>query len=291
MRVCYLGSGETMPGSPNRRGDAFEHDQMMDALGAAFRSKDAILEDKSWDEDGVDWSSFDAVIIGTTWDYPERLDEFLAVLEKIATQTKLFNSPDLVVWNSHKTYLRDLEYKGVSTVPTLWLDKVTCENAAHAFDRLSSEILVFKQQVGANAGGQYKLKADDMIPDMPEPMMVQPFLKSIQDEGEISFIFIDGNFCHAVQKKPVKGEYRIQSSYGGIETEYVPLGHDIACAQSVLEMIDFDMPLYARVDMVRGSDGGLCVMELEMVEPFLYPVQGPELGTKIYQAIEKRLLT
>ena len=30
--------------------------------------------------------------------------------------------------------------------------------------------------------------------------------------------------------------------------------------------------------MVRGLDGELALMELELVEPYLYPEQGPDLG-------------
>ena len=34
-------------------------------------------------------------------------------------------------------------------------------------------------------------------------------------------------------------------------------------------MLDFT-PLYARVDLLRGLDGGLKLIELEMLEPYLY---------------------
>jgi hypothetical protein len=55
-------------------------------------------------------------------------------------------------------------------------------------------------------------------------------------------------------------------------------------------MLD-EAPLYARVDMVRGDDGRLVLMELEVIEPYLYPVEGPRLGEMIAEAVRKRLET
>ena len=37
----------------------------------------------------------------------------------------------------------------------------------------------------------------------------------------------------------------------------------------VLDALDFT-PLYARVDLLRGLDGQLKLIELEMIEPYLY---------------------
>jgi len=41
--------------------------------------------------------------------------------------------------------------------------------------------------------------------------------------------------------------------------------------------------------MVRDSEGILSLMELELIEPFLYPLQGPNLGKMILAAIGKRI--
>lgn len=72
---------------------------------------------KAWDDE-ISWSSFDLVIIRTTWDYIQRSTEFLAKLELISSQTKLLNSLDVVKWNYHKGYLKELERRGVAIVPT-----------------------------------------------------------------------------------------------------------------------------------------------------------------------------
>ena len=156
MKIAYISSRVTLPGSPTRRSDAFEHDYMMDALRPPFAALGMSLHDLAWDDPDLDWSSFGAAIIGTTWDYWDRIDEFLATLERIGTLTKLFNSAALVRWNSRKTYLRELEAKGANLIPTLWLDAAPPERAVSAFDELGSEDLVFKRQIGAGAADHRK---------------------------------------------------------------------------------------------------------------------------------------
>ncbi|WP_286828416.1 MULTISPECIES: ATP-grasp domain-containing protein [Kordiimonas] len=285
MHLCFLSSRVTMPGSPVRRVDAFEHDQMMENLTAAFEACGGRVTDVSWDDKDVDWSTFDAVMIGTTWDYWDRLDEFLETLERIETQTRLYNAPALVRWNIDKRYLRDLEGKGATLIPTIWADKATPEVIAEAFETFGAEKLVAKRQVGAGADGQHMLKRGDAVPEMPHPMMIQPFMSSIVDEGELSFIFIGGKLSHTLLKTAAKGDYRIQSAYGGQETPVDPAPEDVAQAAKVLAAAPVK-PLYARVDMIRGEDGSLCLMEMELIEPFLYPLQGPELGARIYEALK-----
>ncbi|MEL7231825.1 MAG: hypothetical protein AAGJ85_04880 [Pseudomonadota bacterium] len=287
-RIAYLASKVTLPGSPTRRSDAFEHDYMMNALRPAFEAHGMTVHDVDWADTSQDWGSFDAAIIGTTWDYWDHQDAFLKTLESIEAKTQLHNPAGLVAWNSHKSYLRDLEAKGARLIPTLWLDDANETTAREAFHTLSSDDLVFKRQVGAGADGQHRLKSGDPIPAMPHPMMVQPFLPQILTEGEISLIYIDGAFSHALIKRAAKGDYRIQSTYGGTEEVFTPNADDLTSAKAILDTLD-ETPLYARVDMLRGEDGGLLLMELELIEPYLYPLQGPQLGERLASAVQERL--
>lgn len=288
MKVAYLASPVTLPGSPQRRIDAFEHDRMMDALRPAFAARGMALHDISWDDETVDWADFAAVIIGTCWDYWDREAEFLAALARIEAATRLFNPLSLVRWNRHKRYLRDLEARGARLIPTLWLDAVDEAAAETAFGALDTDRLVFKRQVGAGAAGQHLVRRGERLPHLPLPMMVQPYLDAIAQEGELSFVFIDGALSHALVKRPAAGDYRIQSSYGGSETAITPHASDVAAAQAILETLD-ETPLYARIDMLRGDDGTLYLMELELIEPYLYPLEGPELGERLAEALVRRL--
>ena len=82
------------------------------------------VETVSWRDETVDWNDYESVIIRTPWDYQRDPEAFLRVLETIdSSSARLENSIDIVCWNLKKTYLRELEEKGVNIVPTIWKDK------------------------------------------------------------------------------------------------------------------------------------------------------------------------
>lgn len=284
--LAYLAARETLPG-PARRDDAFEHDQMMGALKPAAAAAGTTIEAVAWDA-AVAWSTYDAAIIGTTWDYHARPEAFLAALDDISKACPLFNPVALVGWNLDKRYLRDLAARGIPSIETIWADIVDETTVAEAFDRLQTDDLVLKRQIGAGAHGQVRLGPHDPVPDLPHAMMIQPFLPSITTEGELSFIFVDGELSHALRKRAAAGDYRIQSLYGGTEMPFAPTDADHAAAKAVVDVLE-EPPLYARVDLIRAPDGALRLMELELIEPFLYPVQGPHLGERLIAATLRRL--
>jgi hypothetical protein len=289
MRIAYLACQGTMPSSPTRRIDAFEHDEMMAHLTQAFAAGGSEIIEISWDDPEADWSQFDAALIGTTWDYQDRLPEFMAKLDEIETHIPLFNDAASIRWNARKTYLAELQKRGAPVIPSLWFDHVGLAEYDAAFAHFAdSEKLVFKRQVGANAEGQHILTRGDTLPNMPDPMFVQPFRPAIQNEGELGFIFVDGELSHATQKQVKQGDYRVQSGYGGFDIAFTPDARDLATARAIIGFVD-PVPLYARVDLVRGPEGTLELMEMELIEPFLYVDKGPDLGAMLHAAIAKRV--
>ena len=287
-KAVYLCCQSTISGSPNRRSDAFEHDLTMAAFRPEFERCGMQLIEVCWDSQDADWGAFDVVVIGTTWDYWDRNEQFLQTLETIESKTRLYNSASMARWNSNKKYLRELESCGAKLIPTRWIETPTAENVESAFEELKCDDLIVKLQVGAGADGQHRLKRGESIPKLDRPMMAQPFLPSIQSEGEMSLVYIDAQFSHALIKRPVDGDYRIQSSYGGTEEAIRPSAEDLLMADKVLRALD-EVPLYARVDMLRGESGELYLMELELIEPYLYPVQGSNLGRRMAEAVKLRL--
>ena len=289
MKIAYLSAYSVLPENPNRRSDAFEHDLQFACLSEPLVAAGHELVVVQWDRDDVDWAQFDATLIGATWDYTDKSEAFLARLEEIeALGVPIFNPSSLVRWNSRKTYLRELEDKGIACIPTIWADCPTADELKTAFDALKTEQIVVKRQVGAGAGGQILINRDNSLSDYAHPAMIQPFMPSIQEEGEYSFIMIDGELSHALIKRAKSGDYRIQSAYGGYEEPIVPSADDLAAAKSVLTALD-ETPLYARVDMIRGNNGHLLLMELELIEPYLYPEQSDELGVLLFRALCKRV--
>ena len=288
MKIAYLTSQKCLPGEFSRPEDLKEHGLMMTALLLA-KPDNWVLQAIAWDTKNVNWHEYHAVVIGTTWDYCDRYDEFLAALKTINQNTTLFNSLNLVRWNSNKQYLRELEKKSIGIVPTFWVDDPSeTVQWASLFAQFDTDTLVAKQQIGANAEGQFLLHPHEQAPQLTQAMMVQPFLPAIQEEGEYSLIFINGEFSHAALKRPKTGDYRIQASYGGAEFVARLSEDEINTAKFAVQAIE-ELPLYARVDMVRGETGELLLMELELVEPYLYPEQGESLGTILFDALKFRL--
>ncbi len=239
-------------------------------------------------------AGFDLAYLGTPWDYTEAKDEFLARLEALEDAgVTVCNPVEVIRWNADKLYLRELAERGAVTIPTLWPESAGPDDVARAFDHFGCDRVVVKRRVGAGAVGQDSFtRTAPPPPDwrIDQPAMIQPFLSAIQHEGELSFIFVDGRFSHALVKQAAKGDYRIQSLYGGREVPLDPAPADRAAAAAVMAMLPFGQPpLYARIDMVRLDDGQLAVIEAELIEPYLYPEQGPHFGAMLADAMLARL--
>ena len=157
-----------------------------------------------------------------------------------------------------------------------------------AFDELRCDEVVVKPIIGASAWRQARVRRGAALPaadELPlERCLIQPYLPAVAEEGEYSFLFFGGEFSHCAQKVPARGDYRVQSRFGAKEHVYAPNADELALARRVLAAAKEEL-LYARVDMVRGLDGALAVMELELIEPYLYPEQGPQMGELFADAL------
>lgn len=292
MPIGFLTCPGTHPGSPVRRDDAYEHDLQVDALRPALAALGHELVEIDWRSPVEAFADMPLVLVGTPWDYQDAERAFLDQLDTLEAAGHIVcNSSAVVRWNASKTYLRDLERRGVATIPTDWAQAPDISDILFAMEKFGNDTVVAKRQVGAGAEGQsihHRAKLDPLW-CMEQPAMLQPFLPQIQSDGEYSFLFVEAEFSHALRKRAAPGDYRVQSIYGGMEEPFEPSSADRAAAQAVIDAVPFDAPLYARIDMVRGSDGGLLVMEAELIEPFLYPTQGPRLGVMLATAIDRRL--
>ena len=291
-RVGFLTASCMLKGSPDLRDDHHEHELEFALLRAACLERNISLEEVVWQEGQKRAADFDAFVIGTVWDYAEHEHQFLETLTAVETHTPLFNPLAAVRWNLKKSYLKMLQHKGVNIVPTLFVQSASDDAIRAAFKHFACERVVAKPLVGACAWRQVAVHKDESYPPLgerpPGEAMIQPFLDAAQNEGEYSFIFVAKRFSHCVLKVPAAGDYRVQSVFGGQNHTHTPSADDLAIAQSVLEAIDFDL-LYARVDMMRDARGALALMELEIIEPYLYPEQGERLGELFAELLNAKL--
>lgn len=243
--------------------------------------------ERVWDDPDVDWTDFDAVLIRTTWDYQEKRDAFVAWAERLTVP--LFNPPGIVRWNTHKSYLRDLEAKGIPIVPTEWLDRGTSPDIASCCQRRGWRRAFLKPCVGATARETLRFDAGDTGAEQHgrrllanEDMMLQPYLSRVERDGELSAIFIDGEHTHSVRKVPVPGDYRVQDDFGA--KDYSVEFPDAALARRTIDAVGRHL-LYARADFLIDDDDGLRLTELELVEPSLFFRHGRHAAERLAEAI------
>ncbi len=249
-----------------------------------------------WRQMDIDWNSFDAVIIRTTWDYQNDPQAFLSVLENINRSTAhLENSLGLVRWNMRKTYLRDLEKRGIGIVPTVWESGISSKRIYSLFEELDADEIIIKPTIGANADDTFRLTrdADDATRARIETVfnkrayMAQPFMRGIIEEGEFSLFFFGGEYSHTILKTPKAQDFRVQEEHGGHIQSVDAKALLLTRAEEAIETIQ-PAPLYARVDFVRAN-GDFLVMELELIEPSLYFRMDTKAPERFAQALDKWL--
>jgi len=110
----------------------------------------------------------------------------------------------------------------------------------------------------------------------------------METEGETSLLFFGGRFSHAVNKRPVPGDFRIQVQFGGTYTSVTPPADALAFAEKVLASVDEPL-LYARIDLARDAAGQWVLMEAELIEPDFYLKNDPRSGAGFGEAVRALL--
>jgi len=244
-------------------------------LVASLQSDEIRIQPVVWDEPN-DWSRFDAVIVRTTWDYHLKIDKFKQWLDHLdQLKIRVFNPADVIRWNLHKFYLRDLSRKGIPIIPTIFHPA----GRKIDFDEISSDgwdRLIIKPAISATAHNLLKLNAtnhrkfrpdiDNLVRD--NDLLIQKFQPEVTTSGEWSLVFFNSEYSHAILKLPQNGDFRVQDNYGGSSQLKTPNCDTIAQATDIIRLLDKDL-LYARVDGIVVNQQFL-LMELELIEPDLF---------------------
>lgn len=262
MRIAML-----TPGG----GYSADHAWAFDNQAAALREAGAEVVAVPWtDCHSVD--GFDLVLPLVAWGYHLRMDAWLALLDRAEAEGwPMRNPPALLRWNSDKAYLAELGGKGLAVVPTLEVDHLNEAALTAAHGVLGAAEVVVKPPVSAGAFGTYRLGAGQPVPPdvHGQRMLIQPWLGAVLDEGEYSLIMLGGHYSHCVAKRPKAGDFRVQPEHGGSTVPCEAPEGAVALAEAVLAAAPAPTT-YARVDLIRGTDGALQLMELEAIEPALF---------------------
>jgi glutathione synthase/RimK-type ligase-like ATP-grasp enzyme len=243
-----------------------------------------------WDDAECDWEQFDLVVLRSCWDYFHRIDEFRAWLHRMRTAAvPLLNHADTVEWNLDKRYLLDLERSGVAILETVVAQPGDTIEAIMRERGWSAAVL--KPRVSADGHRTHRVDAADAASHQAEldallagpGALVQEYAPEIARSGELSFVFIGGEFSHCVRKSPAAGEFRVQATYGGRADPHEATPSDIGYATAVLRAVPYECA-YARVDACT-SNGALRLMELELIEPSLFLVASAAAPVRLAEAL------
>ncbi|GAA4209123.1 ATP-grasp domain-containing protein [Microbispora amethystogenes] len=216
----------------------------------------------NWHDPAVDWADFDAAVVRSAWDYIDRRDEFVAWAHRVERVTRLFNPAPVLEWNTDKTYLRTL---GVPIVPTFWPEP--------GAELPEWEEYVVKPAVSGGARDTIRTADRETAAAHAAALlaegrtaMVQPYIPSVEQEGELSLLYFGGRFSHAVRRNPMLSGEPVAANRATLRD---PDDDQFALAERVLAAVPQDL-LYARVDLVRMPDGEPVLIEVELTEPYLF---------------------
>ena len=268
--------------------ELFEDDRL---LLVELRRRGILAAPAVWDDPEVDWGSFEAVVLRSTWDYHRRPVEFLDWAARCAQKTQLWNPIDIVRWNSHKRYLAELAQRGLPIIPT----EVGRhgESLAQLSERTGWSKVVVKPAISANAEGSHLVDREGFAAFEPRyrdllglgEQLVQPFVASVLTSGERSLVYFGGRFSHAFRKGPaLPVDLRKETGNPAVD----PTASERALADRAISSLPWT-PLYARVDLVEGSDSHPVLMELELIEPWLGFAIAPDLASRFVDELLSRV--
>lgn len=249
-----------------------------------LRQQGVSVESAVWDSPLVDWARYDGIVVRSTWDYHLRPDDFEGWLAHIdALGIPIWNPASLLRWNMDKRYLLDLQQQGVSVAPLRHYPQHARINLADEVQQAGFVRYVLKPTVSANANktrvceGPPDAAACELADDIlrHSGLLIQPFFDALVTHGELSLLFFGGQFSHAVCKVPRPGDFRSQPSFGAHLSPLSPSLPLLAQAQKAIWAAPHGPSLaYARVDGFV-QDGRFELVELELIEPFLFLRSAP----------------
>lgn len=257
-----------------------------------------------WDDPAVDWAAFDLVLVRSPWDYADHRAAFVGWA---ASVPRIANPADVLAWNTDKRHLAELAQAGLPVVPTRFVAP-----GEPVDERLLDGEVVVKPAVSAGARGTGRFTDPaaarghiDALHDEGAIAMVQPYVPSVDDEGETGLVYLGGEFSHAFRKGPIltgEGVAPLVDPVGGLPAAAGMFAEETISARTadaaqratadwvLLYVRERFGPLtYARIDLVAGPDGAPLLLEAELTEPSLYLYLGAGAADRLARAVAAEL--
>ena len=233
-----------------------------------------------WSRAQAKWDEFDAVVVRSCWDYHLREPQFfdwISLLERAGIV--VLNPPVLLRWNASKTYLAEMAAAGIAIPETVFVGPAMEADLAEVCQSRKWRTAVVKPIVSASAHRTQRAGSGRVI----GPAMIQQYIEAIETAGEWSLIYVNGEFSHAVIKRPRTGDFRVQTEFGGSVTVEQPSRELLDFAESALARLPWPA-VFARVDIV-ADQSSMRLMELEVIEPELFLHLVPGSSQRLASAI------
>jgi len=273
--------------------DGAESERLMLPHLAAAGIETGIVD---WRATGCDFSQFDLIVLRSCWDYHLHTEDFIDWLQSVGQATPVLNAINTVLWNHNKFYLREVEAMGIDVAPTVFVNG-NGPIAPSGWQEIRSwNKSVVKPAVSASAHKTW-LFDSVAVPDEDElksklegeAFLIQQFIPEIANQGEISFVYVDGAYSHAVLKRPAGGDFRVQKEHGGSAELFDPDPDFLAQANEIAAKVQqVRDSLCCRIDAVTRN-GKLVLMELELIEPELFLGLAEGAAERFTKAIAKRM--
>ena len=265
-----------------------------------------------WDDPSVDWSASTVTVLRSVRDYAGRRQEFLDWSRKVP---RLLNQAHLLEWNSDKHYLQELSKLGLPTIPTMWLEPEQHLTKHQIHTRFPADgDFIIKPAISSGGRGTGRYTATDARSrseavhhaleelEAGRTVLVQRYLSEIDRSGEVSMVYLNGLASYTVEKEPMlysafrstdEKQEELSKAYAATEEEW-RWGEQIrkVIHKYIKQRIGRDdLPLYNRVDIVRGEEGDeneFYVMEISLIDSSLYLSAHPKHLDKFADAIAVR---
>ncbi|MEU5705499.1 hypothetical protein [Streptomyces flaveolus] len=194
---------------------------------------------------------FDAVVVrnsGPLLGYRKEYDAFRA--QALAAGTRVYNPLTGKADMAGKQYLLDLAAAGFPVIPTV--------DRAEDLDRLpAADRYVVKPKHGADSLGLRIVPGGELAGLTAQDVLIQP---CVDFAYEVSFYFVDDDFQYALYAPDPERRWELRP--------YPATAADLEFARRFIDWNDLGYGIQ-RVDACRAPDGGLLLVELEDVNPYL----------------------
>ncbi|MDH6605399.1 hypothetical protein M2164_001034 [Streptomyces sp. SAI-208] len=194
---------------------------------------------------------FDAVVVrnsGPVLAHQEAYDAFRE--QALRNGTRVYNPLSGRADMAGKQYLLDLTAAGHPVIPTV--------DRAEDLDRLpTTDRYVVKPRLGADSIGLRIVSADEVRAHIDGQVLVQP---CVDFAYEVSFYFVDHDFQYALYVPHPDRRWALEP--------YRPTPEDLEFARRFIEWNALGHGIQ-RVDACRAPGGGLLLVELEDLNPYL----------------------